>query len=148
MEITLVRNTFTESSTIGDLIIDGQPICFILEDYDRKLSGDMGVEAITAAKIYGKTCIPYGRYEVTITYSNRFKKPLPLLMNVKGFDGIRIHAGNTDADTLGCLLTGSAKLFDRVTGSRIAFNKLFSILKAAMKKEKVFINIVRPTVLA
>ena len=141
MELTLLRKTLTDNSTIGELSVDNTILCYTLEDKDRLLTSDMGTEAILAAKIYGKTCIPYGRYEVAITYSNRFKKYLPLLMGVSGFDGIRIHSGNTDADTLGCILLGDVVGVDFIGKSRIAFSRVFALLKAAAKKEKIFITI-------
>jgi len=147
MEITLNRTTFTDVSTIGELIINNYHVCYTLEDKDRLLTSDMGTEAILAANIYGKTCIPYGRYEVAITYSNHFKKYLPLLMGVSGFDGIRIHSGNTDADTLGCILLGDVVGVDFIGKSRIAFSRVFALLKAAAKKEKVFLNIIKNTVI-
>ncbi len=94
MNLKLLRKTFTEESTIGVLSVNGTAECFTLEDKVR------------AVKIPGKTAIPAGIYEVTITFSDRFQKPLPLLLNVPNFAGIRIHPGNTAADTEGCILVG------------------------------------------
>lgn len=129
MNLILTRNTRTEQSTIGDLSIDGVFECYILEDVEREV------------KIHGKTAIPKGTYEITVTFSNRFQKPLPLLLNVPGFYGIRIHPGNTAADTEGCLLPGSGKLNDKVINSRLAFGKLFTKIKAGLKTGKVYITI-------
>jgi hypothetical protein len=92
-------------------------------------------------KIYGKTAIPKGRYEVVISWSNRFKKFMPLLLNVQNFEGIRIHTGNTAKNTLGCILVGKNKNEDSISNSRIAYEKLFSKLEIASKKEKTFITI-------
>jgi hypothetical protein len=133
MNIRLLRKTFTEESTIGDLTVNGQPECFTLEDKVR------------AVKIHGKTAIPAGIYEVTITFSEKFKKPLPLLLNVSNFAGIRIHSGNTAVDTEGCILVGTTKGPDRVNNSRVAFKALFAKIEAALKKEKVFIEVVGGT---
>ncbi|MDW5417826.1 DUF5675 family protein [Iodobacter sp. CM08] len=135
MNLLLKRDFFTPESTTGVLSIDGVFQCFVLEDVDRKLETG-------GAKIHGLTAIPRGIYPLTITYSPRFQKPLPLLSGVSGFDGIRIHCGNTDADTEGCLLVGNARWLNKVGGSRIAFDALFTKIKAALdRKEKVTIEI-------
>ena len=141
MEIGLTRVTRTGNSTIGDLTVNGISECFILEDMDRGLKQSMALREILSKKIHGKTAIPAGRYEVAISFSNRFKKKLPLLLNVPGFEGIRIHPGNTANDSEGCLLTGKTKSTDFVGNSRAAFATLFAKIEAALKKEKVFITI-------
>lgn len=122
MKLELIRDTFTEQATTGRLLIDGKFQCFILEDVIRPEG---------APKVYGKTAIPYGTYEVVITMSARFKKLLPLLVNVPNFSGIRIHPGNTSADTEGCLLPGETRGKNAVYSSRIAFGKLFKRLQQA-----------------
>lgn len=142
MELFLQRETFTDKSTIGRLFIDGQFECYVLEDKDRGLKQEMSLNEISQKKVYGQTCIPYGRYEIDVTMSNRFKKELPLLLNVKGYDGIRIHTGNTDIDTHGCLLTGQIKGVDSVSKSTPAFNLLFEKIRSQIKYgKKVFITI-------
>lgn len=141
MELTLKRTDKTEESTIGDLSCNGEFLCFILEDVDRGLTQEMTLEEIQSIKVYGKTAIPTGRYEIAITFSNKFQKYLPLLLSVKGYDGIRIHGGNTEIDTLGCLLPGQSKEPNKVLNSRKAFTQLFNKIKEASKKEKVFIEI-------
>lgn len=145
MELLLQRKYFTQNSTVSDLSIDGIPFSNILEDVDRALDSEMGKERIGWLKQYGKTAIPYGRYEVIISYSNRFKKYLPLLVNVPGYDGIRIHVGNYHTDTDGCLLPGiyDPKLPDFVGKSKVTFDKLMSILKEAEKREKIFITVTK-----
>lgn len=127
MKLRLERTTFTDKSTIGALYVNGVFHCWTLEDKDRKLE-DGG------EKVYGKTAIPRGSYEIVITYSNRFRRELPLLKGVKGFDGIRIHTGNTDADTEGCILVGAGIGADRIFNSRVTFDTLFSRLDAAYAK--------------
>jgi len=141
MELTLNRKTRTQVSTIGELNIDGKFECFILEDRDRGLQPTMSLSEINNLKVHGETCIPPGRYEIVISFSDRFNKLLPLLLDVPCFAGIRIHSGNAAKDTEGCLLPGQTKGTDFVGGSRLAFNSLFSKLKAASKTEKVFITI-------
>ena len=141
MEITVDRFERTENSTISTCSVDGLFECFILEDKDRGLTKDMPLAVIKAQKVYGKTAIPAGRYEVVVTYSDRFKKPLPLLLGVPGYEGIRIHPGNTAENTLGCLLPGMEFKKDMVTESRAAFKDLFSKIQAASKRSKVFVEI-------
>lgn len=144
MEIKVTREHFNEVCTIGSLTIDGDDLhLYTLEDTDRRLSQTDDLGAIKQMKVFGSTAIPYGRYEVAMTYSDRFKQVMPLLLNVKGFDGIRVHAGNTAADTLGCLLVGYQKdiLNNRILQSRGAIAELYMLITEAIKKEKVFITI-------
>lgn len=122
--------------------VDGVFQCFILEDKDRGLSADMKLQDILKIKVKGQTCIPAGRYQVKRTFSNRFQKMLPLLLNVPGFDGIRMHPGNTDADTEGCLLPGEGRNIDSVSNSRKAFEILDKLIAdAEARDEKIFITV-------
>jgi hypothetical protein len=105
--------------TIGTLSVDGRTECFTLEDVRRELAD----RPVSDWKVPGKTAIPEGAYNVVVTPSVRFKRDLPLLENVPGFSGIRIHPGNTAADTEGCILVGAAKGPDQVTHSREAFDR-------------------------
>ena len=144
MELTLKRETFTEESTIGSLSIDGKFECFILEDKDRGLSDSMPLAEIVATKVYGLTAIPYGRYEIDWTLSNRFKIFMPILLKVKGYEGIRIHKGNTAIDSLGCLICGTRKKNNMVTESTMATKKLYDKIEAAKKQgNKIFITITK-----
>ena len=119
MNIKVKRLHRTENSTIGELFIDGKFECYTLEDKEREV------------KIKCETAIPKGTYKVIINYSNRLKKQMPLLLNVPGFEGVRIHAGNSNHDTEGCLLVGQARTTDYITKSRKAFEKLFAKMKLA-----------------
>jgi len=141
MELELARTVKTNNSTIGELKINGVFECFILEDRDRGLKQSMTISELTELKVRTRTAIPSGRYEIVISFSQRFQKMLPLLLNVPAFEGIRIHPGNTDADTEGCLLPGKNKASDMVTNSRVAFKTLFEKIQAAMQREKLFITI-------
>lgn len=144
MELLLKRKHFTSLSTVSELYINGEFFSHILEDVDRALDSNMGRERIGWLKQYGKTAIPYGRYEVVISYSHKFKKYLPLLVNVPGYDGIRFHPGNYHTDTEGCLLPGIyGTTPDFVGKSVLTFNKLMSILEKTIKKEKIFITITK-----
>jgi Family of unknown function (DUF5675) len=142
MEIVLEREIRSVTTTIGRLFIDGQYECFVLEDEDRGLKQTMPLAEIVERKIYGKTCIPEGRYRVIINQSNRFKRLLPLLLNVPGYEGIRIHPGNTEDNTEGCLLPGRVRRPDKVLESRLAFNQLFAKMQNAIAEgEQIFITI-------
>lgn len=143
MELKLIRKYFTGKSTVSELYINNKLFCHVLEDVDRALDSKMGKARIGWLKQYANTAIPYGKYEIVNTYSNRFKKYLPLLVNVPGYDGIRIHPGNYHTDTEGCLLPGTynPKVIDFVGNSKITFDALFKILQDAEKKEKIFIEI-------
>lgn len=129
MNLNLKRIEFTDDSTIGELSIDGTFECYTLEDKVRPV------------KVKGLTAIPAGDYEVIINYSARFKRQLPLLLNVPGFDGIRIHTGNTSKDTEGCILVGKTKGKDFIGLSKAAFNALFEKMKKASERGKIFIHI-------
>jgi hypothetical protein len=90
-----------------------------LEDVERK------------EKIKSETAIPKGTYKVVINQSNRFKRLLPLLLNVPNFEGVRIHSGNSNHDTEGCILVGQTRGKDYIGQSRKAFDKLFKKMQAA-----------------
>lgn len=142
MRLELKRKALLPEYTIGDLFVDGKLFCNTLEDTVRDLNKDGDLNDAGEGKVYGQTAIPYGTYEVVITYSNRFKKQLPLLENVKGFEGIRIHPGNTKEDTHGCILVGVNSKKGMVTESKKTFDKLFSLLRDAVEmKETIFITI-------
>jgi len=106
MKITIERKYKKENYTIGKLYIDGVPFCDTLEDKDRNLDSSMSLEDILAKKVSGETAIPYGTYEAEINYSPKFKRDLLLIKDVKGFEGIRVHAGNFASNSLGCVLCG------------------------------------------
>lgn len=141
MKLLLDRIYKGQSYTIGKLYIDGEYICDTLEDSDRGLSDSMPLEEIQKNKKYGITAIPTGCYKVIMNVvSPKFKnrswaKPyngkLPRLQNVKGFDGVLIHVGNTAEDSLGCILVGENKVKGQVINSTATFNKLMNILLKA-----------------
>ena len=132
MKILLLRTTGTEGFTAGRLFIDGEHECCTLEDEVR------------AVKLQGMTAIPAGTYQIIITMSARFKKRLPLLLNVPGFIGVRIHAGNTALDTSGCVLVGTRPDDDGsvLENSRAAMYDLQAKIQAALDtNEEVWITI-------
>jgi hypothetical protein len=131
MDMLLTREPSSDECTLGELSVNGEFECFTLEDKVRPV------------KIKGMTAIPAGAYEVVVTFSERFKRPLPLLLNVPNFDGVRIHQGNTAKDTEGCLLVGKKKGKDAVLQSVLAFDALFAKIVEAAGREKIFIQIVQ-----
>lgn len=128
-KLTLNRLTRTEKSTVGELLIDGQLFCYTLEDVDRDYNKDGKLEGALEAKVYGKTAIPAGTYKVIVDHSHHFNKLLPRVLEVPGFEGIRMHGGNTAEDSLGCILVAFHKGPgpDRIFGS--ASDKLTEILQ-------------------
>ncbi|TVT39646.1 hypothetical protein FNT36_18570 [Hymenobacter setariae] len=136
MVISIIRQPSAKGATLSTWYIEGQKVCVGIEDV---------VRGPREAKVYGKTAIPAGTYRVLVTMSNRFKRRLPLLVNVPGGTirfgnnlidncGVRIHPGNTAADTEGCLLPGSAFGADgaSVSASRVAFDRLFLRIETAV----------------
>jgi len=119
MKLLLQREPSTKKSTAGKLFLDGAFECYTLEDIVR----ERGV------KVYGQTAIPAGTYQVLLTQSPRLKRVLPLLLNVPGFEGIRIHPGNKAEDTDGCILVGDAPAPDWLGQSKVAFDRLFAKLR-------------------
>ena len=132
MEVLIDRAWKKDGYTISRLYVNGELFgCNTLEDADRGLSQDMHLEEIKKKKAYGQTAIPRGSYECVYTYSNRFKKMLPLLKDVPGFDGIRIHSGNSAKDTEGCILVGLNLKKGMVLNSREWTTKIVYKMKEA-----------------
>ena len=111
MELQVIRLSYGETFTQSVVVANGQFFGYCLEDTVRPVG----------VKVKGQTAIPAGRYEVIVNRSNRFKRDMPLLLDVDGFDGIRIHGGNTSDDTAGCLL---------VAQSALGLGKVFGSLEA------------------
>jgi hypothetical protein len=141
MIITVRRIAMKDTYTIGKLYIDGVYFCDTIEDKDRGLDDSMEESEIRKKKVYGLTAIPLGTYKVEITYSPKFKKNLPLLIGVKGFEGIRIHSGNTAKDSLGCIIVGRNKKVGMVLDSRATMTKLLKVLTST--KENIWLTIRR-----
>lgn len=149
MKILLKRIAKRANYTIGKLYLDGKYFADTLEDTDRGLTQNMPLKEIEAKKIYGKTAIPTGVYRIDMnTVSPKFRdrswaRPwggkIPRLVNVPGFEGVLIHTGNTDRDTLGCILVGQNSIVGKVVNSVDTFNKLMSELIS--DKDNIFITI-------
>lgn len=130
MELVLDRIFKGDLYTIGKLYIDGVYFCDTLEDPVRD------------EKIYGETAIPVGRYRVIMNMSNRFKKIMPLLLNVPKFEGIRIHSGTNKDHTNGCILTGKNTIKGRLTNSKLWTSILYTKLNESFYNgEDIYITI-------
>lgn len=153
MELIVERKYKKQSYTIGNLYIDGVFFSNTLEDADRGLDDSMSVDKILELKKPAITAIPRGTYEITLdVISPKYSKvqfykdvcngKVPRLKNVKGFDGVLIHAGNTDKDSSGCLLVGVNKIKGQVLNSRETFKALYKLLQDRKSKgEKIVIKI-------
>lgn len=143
MEIQVNRIARKDVYTIGRMSLNGVYFCDTLEDTDRGLNSTMSSDEILSKKRKGITAIPTGKYDVILSFSPRFKRVLPLLLNVKGYEGVRVHAGNTAEDTEGCLLVGENKEKGKVLNSRATLEKLMSVLlECEKKKEKISITFI------
>lgn len=141
MLLEVKREPSAQGCTLGSLSVDGQFECFTLEDVVREVPE----EAVETWKIPGETAIPSGTYEVIVNLSTRFGRLLPLLLNVPGFQGVRIHSGNAAADTEGCILVGGRRTDSEVLDSRLAFRSLFARIQTAItRNEPVHIRISNP----
>lgn len=144
MELKLKRIALRDTYTIGELYVDNHLFCNTIEDKVRDFTKE--------GKVYGRTAIPYGRYEITMKvqspkYSQRTsyawcKGYLPRLLNVPHFEGILIHAGNTAEASFGCLIVGENKVKGQVINSMATLKRLIPILKYASDiGEKIWITI-------
>lgn len=140
INLQLERIFLADTYTIGKLSINGIFFSDTLEDKTRDLNKDGDLDDLGEGKVYGETSIPYGRYKVILSYSPKFKRILPEILNVKGFTAIRIHAGNTPKDTLGCILVGENKVKGGLINSRLTESAL--IQKLQLLNDEIYINIV------
>lgn len=141
MQLHVVRTTFTDLSSVGELYLNGSFYCYTLEDIDRDLRADMPLVAIRTRKIFAQTAIPTGNYEVILNWSDRFQKQMPLLLRVPGWEGVRIHSGNFPHQTEGCILLGKTKLDNMVGVSNATFAAFMTEIRRAAKREKIHIEI-------
>ena len=153
MELLIDRKWKKQSYTMSNLYINGEWFSNVLEDADRGLDNSMSEDMIRTLKKPSITAIPRGTYEITLdVVSPKYSKvqfykdvcngKVPRLKNVKGFDGILIHAGNTDKDSSGCLLVGQNKVKGQVVNSKETFKQLYKLLQDGKSKgEKIIIKI-------
>lgn len=143
MKILLKRIAKKPIYTIGKIYVDGQYVCDCIEDKDRGLKQSMTLEQINKLKVFGQTAIPTGEYKVTLNViSPKYSKStwykqnangarVPRILNVKGFDGVLIHTGNTAADSQGCVIVGINDKVGIVSKSKETFKKLYQILQSS-----------------
>ena len=137
MNIVVNRSPTANGATLGEMLINGEHQCYTLE---LPISAD-------GAKVAGSTCIPAGRYEVRITYSPKFNRSMPLLIDVPGFEGVRVHWGNYPRDTEGCILTGTTEGDAFIGHSMEAFTNFWAKLSAALQGgERAFVTVNDPVV--
>lgn len=142
MELLLERKYLNNNYTIGNLYINGKFYCNTIEDTVRDFNKN-SIFDCGELKISGHTAIPYGIYEVVVTYSPKFRRYLPLLLDVKHFDGIRIHRGNTEKDSSGCIIPGENKKKGMVLDSTKYELELTKLIRECNnRKEKVTIKII------
>lgn len=153
MELKLDRKWKKEDYTVGRLYIDDEFFCNTMEDTDRGLDQDMQDFMIRSKKIPSRTAVPTGRYKVLMdTVSPKFsQKPfymqlckgkVPRLKDVKGFEGILIHCGNTHQHSGGCILVGKNTIKGKLTDSQETFKNLYAQMKAAYDAgQEIFITI-------
>jgi hypothetical protein len=132
MSMKLIRGKGNAKSIEGKLYIDGVFECYTVEDTDRQLEKGGG-------KIQDKTAIPRGTYIVGWSFSSHFKKWMPIVLNVPQFEGVRIHAGNSDVDTEGCIIVGAVNDVegdDWISASKVAVDRLYPKIESAVKAGK------------
>jgi len=137
VELKLIRKIYSDKSAKGELYYNNIFECYTLEDK---------VRAASEKKIAGQTAIAAGRYKIIIDKSQRFGRLMPHLLDVPDFEGVRIHSGNTDKDTEGCILVGMdlrEDIPDYIGRSTLAFDVFFKKLQRDFDEKKdIWIDIV------
>lgn len=130
MKLEVIRDDFTDKRTLGKLYADGNYIGETCEDDDRHLEsgGD---------KVYGQTSIPRGLYKIILSHSHHFDRILPEVLDVPEFTGVRIHGGNTAADSLGCILLGKIRTADGIANCAATLQRLIDMIDAAEEAGEV-----------
>ena len=131
IKLKLLREEFTSHSVIGRLLIDNVFQCYTLEDAYREI------------KAPGQTCIPYGRSELAMIWSDHFLQMMPYLLYVPNFTGVMIHTGNVPMDTRACILVGRQKGLDRISESKLAFALIQPKIEQLCRSQHTYIEILR-----
>ena len=137
LRLRVDRKWKKDTYTIGRLYVNDELWCNTLEDKDRGLKSTMPTEEIKKIKVYGETAIPTGKYQITYTYSPKFRRYLPLVNDVRCFTSIRIHQGNTAKDSSGCILVGSNTAVGKLTSSTIWLRKLCDRIRDAINHGEI-----------
>ncbi len=140
MEITLERKIKNATSTEGNLYINGKWFCHTIEDVVRAKAGGWK----SKLKVFSKTAIPYGRYPVLVTWSERFKRQLTGVFSVPDFTGIRIHNGTSEQSSAGCIIVSykDDPKNEKLVNDRGAMNDLCVLVDKAQATEKIYLTIV------
>lgn len=143
MEILVERKWLKPTYTIGIFSINGKKFCDTLEDKVRDYNKDGDLDDPGETKVYGETAIPYGKYKVILSYSPKFKRIMPRVLNVKHFDGILIHNGVTNKNTLGCILIGDNSEVGKLSNGKFYLEKLIKLLEETEdRKEETWLTII------
>jgi Family of unknown function (DUF5675) len=143
MELLLKRLSLNDNSTEGELFVNDTFFCYTIEDKVRAKPGEWKPNL----KVYEKTAIPYGRYPVLVTWSNRFKRMLTGIFNVPDFEGIRIHNGSSELSSAGCIIISYQKddglngKNNKIVNDKKAMNDLCKLIDSIQKKEKIYLTI-------
>lgn len=125
-----------EGFALGLLSVNGDPLGYSLEDEDRQLEADH------SRKVFGRTAIPRGRYELALTYSPRFKKYLPEILGVPTHSGVRIHGANEAEQLEGCIAVGRVRTDHGVAQCAPVVSHIIDLLQhAKSNNEKCWIKI-------
>lgn len=143
MTLTVIRKEFTDTYTMGELLVDGVFFCYTMEDKDRGLTETDPLSKLKKVKIAKKTAIPYGDYRIMLSFSKKLKRFLPLLLDVPNCRGIRIHKGSTEEWSSGCILVGMEKVKGRLKDIVTAENSLMELLKKVNETEPIYIKIIK-----
>lgn len=131
MNLVLKRIHLGDTFTVGQLYEETKfglsPLCYTLEDKVREVEG----QPVSSWKVQNETAIPRGTYKVSVTFSNRFQTKLPLLSDVDGYTGVRIHSGNSSKNTEGCILVGMTwdGKSDWIGSSKVAMSSVLPIIE-------------------
>jgi hypothetical protein len=131
MKLELKRVALRDTYTIGKLYIDGVYFCDTLEDHVRDMNKDGDLNDSGETKVFGETAVPYGKFKVIMNMSNRFKRVMPLILDVPHFAGIRIHSGSKAEHSHGCILVGINDIKGRLSQSKKYETELYIKLSTA-----------------
>jgi hypothetical protein len=143
MQLTVIRKEFTANHTIGELYVNNKFFCYTMEDRDRDLHETDNKSKIKSVKIAKQTAIPYGEYRLILSYSKKLGRFLPLVLDVPGFIGIRLHKGSTEEWSSGCILLGMQKDKGKLKQIVEAETKLVNLLKTTNETEASYIKIIK-----